>query len=170
MNIVSTDVTDETTRLKILKSLLSNTIDDGDVLRLIQDEIDEKERAAEEGVEESTPEESPEITYSTLRIGKRLYRLTNTEFSEASDELKTRIKQIGEFTFYLGLRNYLTFGDRVVNKRNAICNIIVPYTKKTYILTKFAATFPGFYSWLSNITALIMPYCLLLRRKWNYRD
>lgn len=60
MNIVSTDITDETTRLKILKSLLSNTIDDGDVLRLIQDEIDEKERAAEEGVEESTPEESPE--------------------------------------------------------------------------------------------------------------
>ena len=61
MNIVSTDVTDETTRLKILKSLLSNTIDDGDVLRLIQDEIDEKERAAEEGVEESTSEESPEL-------------------------------------------------------------------------------------------------------------
>lgn len=117
-----------------------------------------------------TSYKSPEITYSTLRIGKRLYRLTNTEFSEASDELKTRIEQIGEFTFYLGLRNYPTFGDRVVNKRNAICNIIVPYTKKTYILTKFAATFPGFYSWLSNITALIMPYCLLLRRKWNYRD
>ena len=63
-----------------------------------------------------TSYKSPEITYSTLRIGKRLYRLTNTEFSEASDELKTRIKQIGEFTFYLGLRNYLTFGDRVVNK------------------------------------------------------
>lgn len=54
MQIVSNDVENEVTRLKILKSLLSSTIDNGDVLTLLQDEIDEKERISEEEV---TPKE-----------------------------------------------------------------------------------------------------------------
>lgn len=113
---------------------------------------------------------SPVITYSTLRTGARLYRLTETDFSNASDEIKKRIEQLGEHTFYMGLRNYVTFSDKIDNKRKAIRNIVIPFTKKCYLLTKFAVTYPAIYSWMSNVTAMFLPYCLLLRRKWKYRD
>ena len=44
------DIADTTKRLKILKSLLGNTINDPEVIQLLQDEIDSMELAAQEEV------------------------------------------------------------------------------------------------------------------------
>lgn len=49
------DIENTTTKLKILKSLLSNTISDADVIQLIQDEIDELEAQLEGSGDEDVP-------------------------------------------------------------------------------------------------------------------
>ena len=55
MNMLA-DIEDPITKLKILKSLLNNVINDSNVMSLIQDEIDKLEEAVEAGVNPTTDE------------------------------------------------------------------------------------------------------------------
>ena len=59
MNIVS-DIEDNTAKLKILKSLLSNTLVDTEVIQVIQDEIDRME-SEQESQDENEPVDISEL-------------------------------------------------------------------------------------------------------------
>lgn len=112
---------------------------------------------------------SPISTYSTLRCARRLYILPTTDFLDSSDGIKRWLEHLGENSFRLGLRNYLTFRDSVKNKSDAIRKIIAPHSKRTTALTKIAVAMPTVFSIVSNISATFLPWFIILRRKWKYR-
>ena len=94
MNILS-DVDNQTTKLKILKTLLSDTLTDTDVISLLQEEIDQKEQEDTEqssSVETETSSEEVESTPAEDEIDLDaelgLTNETSTEKdNEASDEI-----------------------------------------------------------------------------------
>lgn len=94
MNILS-DVDNQTTKLKILKTLLSDTLTDTDVISLLQEEIDQKEQEDTEqssSVETETSSEEIESTPAEDEIDLDaelgLTNETSTEKdNEASDEI-----------------------------------------------------------------------------------
>mgnify|MGYP000010339595 FL=1 len=116
-----------------------------------------------------TSYKSVETMYSTLRCGMRLYKLTTSDFAQCGDEIKQSIQNIGEFVFGLGLRNFLTCKDDFLSKRQAIQEIVLPYSERRFFLTKIAVAMPGAFSRLSNLMAMFSPFLLELRRKWKYR-
>ena len=116
-----------------------------------------------------TSYKSVETMYSTLRCGMRLYQLTTSDFAQCGDEIKQSIQNIGEFVFGLGLRNFLTCKDDFLLKRQAIQEIVLPYSERRFFLTKIAVAMPGAFSILSNLMAMFSPFLLELRRKWKYR-
>ena len=79
MNMLS-DIEDPQAKLKILKSLLSNVIDDNDILSIIQEQIDQLE---DEGSEEFTETTEPEIEEPSPR---RTDDFNDTFGSELTDE------------------------------------------------------------------------------------
>ena len=85
-----------------------------------------------------TSYKSVETMYSTLRCGMRLYKLTTSDFAQCGDEIKQSIQNIGEFVFGLGLRNFLTCNDNFLSKRQAIQEIVLPYSERRFFLTKIA--------------------------------
>ena len=112
---------------------------------------------------------SPETTYSTLRCGRRLCMLPVRDFSNGSDELKQCMRDLGENVLRLGLRNFMTCQDAIANKCRAIEQTVVPYSQKKSLLTKVAVAMPLTFSLISNITALFLPWLIVVRRKWKYR-
>lgn len=115
-----------------------------------------------------TSYKSAETMYSTLRCGMRLHILANTEFASSDEELKQHIQGIGEFVYYLGLRNYLTCYDKVITKKQVICKIVAPFSTKKTFLTKIAVRNPVFFSCMSNFFSYFLPAFLVLRRKLKY--
>ena len=59
MNMLS-EIEDASAKLKILKSLLSNIIEDNDIIAVIQDEIDKLEAENVEGISSDEPVEAEE--------------------------------------------------------------------------------------------------------------
>ena len=82
MNTLS-DIEDKSTRLKILKSLLSTTNQDPEVLALIQQQIDAFEKEEKEGNDEKEEHETPEAPERHIELSKD--DLSNEE-EEPSDE------------------------------------------------------------------------------------
>ena len=82
MNTLS-DIEDKPTRLKILKSLLSTTNQDPEVLALIQQQIDAFEKEEKEGNDEKEEYETPEAPERHIELSKDDL---NTEEEEPSDE------------------------------------------------------------------------------------
>ena len=116
-----------------------------------------------------TSYKSVETMYSTLRCGMILYKLTTNDFALCSDDIKQSIQNIGEFVFGLGLRNFLTCKDNFLTKRQAIQEIVLPFSERRIFLTKIAVAMPGAFSVLSNLMSMFFPFLLELRRKWKYR-
>jgi len=86
MNMLS-DIEDPQAKLRILKSLLSNVIDDNDILSIIQEQIDELEETGTEEFSETTETEIEEPSPS----GKRDFNDTfGSELAgEAPEETET---------------------------------------------------------------------------------
>ena len=77
------DVENVTTKLKILKSLLGNTITDSDVIQLLQDEIEALETAMQES-EAQVPSESEDADLDALFPEDEPMNLTGGDFSTSS--------------------------------------------------------------------------------------
>lgn len=100
-----------------------------------------------------TTYKSCETVYSTLRLGNRLNRMVETVFANSSDNVKHYMSALGERFYYLGLRNYFFFYDKVSMKSACIKDTILIAGRKSAIsnrLVRLATFSPKLFSFGTN--------------------
>ena len=112
---------------------------------------------------------SSETVYSSLRMAKRLGVWHDTIFKDSSDKVKSYINYLERRFYYLGLRNYFFFYDKIGKKELALKQTICSSNSEPYnLIAKLFRTFPKIMSAISNLLCPACRLAMVVYRKLKY--
>ena len=119
-----------------------------------------------------TTYKSYETVYSTLRLEYRLSNMADTVFADSSVEVRNYISSLGERFYYLGLRNYFFFYDKIASKSGHIRNTVLSGKVKHKFsnrLVRLAMVLPDVFSFGTNCVYPLGRLGMVVYRKLKYK-
>lgn len=114
-----------------------------------------------------TSYKSGETVYSTLRLAQRLGNMSNTIFMNSSENVRRHISHLEETFYYIGLRTYFFFYDKVSIKSDHIKKTAAVHPKNyhTRSLVRIAVAYPKFFSASTNVLCPVFRILMNTYRK-----
>ena len=114
-----------------------------------------------------TSYKSGETIYSTLRCAQRLGNMCNTTFKDSSENVRRHIAYLEETFYYLGLRSFFFFYDKVSVKSDHIKKTAAATPKgyHTSSLVRMAVACPKFFSASTNVLCPMFRILMNIYRK-----
>lgn len=114
---------------------------------------------------------SKETNYSTLHLGNRIDSLIENNFKSSSKKTKLYLLNIEKLYYYIGVRNYFFFYDKLSTKAYYIIDTITKHKKRNFsnIIVSFAGRFPYIFSAISNCLYPFGRISIIVYRKLKYK-
>lgn len=98
-----------------------------------------------------TSYKSGETVYSTLRLARRLGEMNDTTFKASSENVRRHISHLEDSFYYIGLRSYFFFYDKVTVKSDNIRKTATRTLSQKKYIVRMAVAHPQWFSACTNV-------------------